>query len=74
MTGRALPVGLPESLHRVDEDLARSEASVKGLLDLLRADGTAPESVTILVQRKESVLGHIREDLREIPDRFEAKA
>jgi hypothetical protein len=70
----SLPVGTQESLKRLDEGLAASEADVKALFDLLHHDGEVIPAVTVFLQRKLGLLGHLREDLRGIPARIEGKS
>ena len=74
MTAARLPVGIQDSVERLDEGLAASEADLQSLFDLLHHDGTVPESVTIFLKRKMGLLGHLREDLQGIPDRIEGRS
>jgi hypothetical protein len=66
----SLPVGIEESLRRVDEGLAASESDLQGLSDLIDHSTGIPPSVSVLVQRKRSALGFLRQDLQGIPERL----
>lgn len=70
----SLPVGLDESLQRVDRGIAASEADLQGLYDLLVHDGEIPEAAIVRVKRKQGALGHLREDLRGLPELIEGKS
>jgi hypothetical protein len=70
----SLPVGIQESLQRLDEDLAASEATMQGLFDLLHHDGQVPKAATVFLQRKMGLLGHLREDLEGMPERIEGRS
>lgn len=66
----SLPVGIQESLQRVDEGLAASEGDVQSLFDLLHHDGEVAPAVTSFLKRKQGQLGYLREDFRGISERL----
>jgi hypothetical protein len=69
-----LPVGIRESLQRLDDGLAASEADLRGLFDLLHHDGQVPQAATVFLQRKMGLLGHLREDLQGMPNRIAGRS
>jgi hypothetical protein len=67
----SLPVGFEDSFARVEESAAALHADLQSLTDLLAHDGEVPEGANVFLQRKKGLVGHLREDLRELPGRVE---
>jgi hypothetical protein len=66
----SLPVGVRESIQRVDEDLAVVEASAQALIDLVHHDGVVPPALTSFLKSKHALLGHLRRDFGTVPERM----
>jgi hypothetical protein len=66
-------VGIRESLRRLDDGLAASEADMQGLVDLLDHEGQVPHAAMVFLLRKKGALGHLREDLQGLPERIEGR-
>lgn len=71
----SLPIGVQEGIDRLDERLAEGEADMRSLADLLHEHSQGEEipNVSVFLQRKLGLLGHLRQDLRELPDRIEGR-
>jgi hypothetical protein len=69
----SLPVGVQESLQRLDQGIAESEADLQSLFDLLHEHSAGEEipGVTVFIQRKKGLLGHLRGDLLDLSERIE---